>query len=682
MAKEICISSTPHETRLAILEDDQLAEIYYERENEYTLAGSIYNGRVTRVLPGMQSAFVDVGLERDAFLYVTDFLELEDQEETDELKRPASCPFSRAATRLRASVRHRFPFSGSQTETAEPAENDPQTDGESEFTPSIQATAALSSRTSHAPPSGTPVPFVLPGESLSKYGGAPASDAPANTSPTPVRPASTFKPSTLIEAPLAWDGSGLLPGESLSRHRNREPENTTRTLEESAAALDEISEDEFVSERAGSVSELHAAEAAEATPEEFISPVAENYFAQQEPVESELIEDEPFEETTEFAHEAASASEPAPAKPGEAEEYEVKAVFDQPSADEQVAEPVLRQNESSTDLGSNERQAVHSDDEAEKSDATDASASHHVDPSPHTGFRLFGLGKKKKEEPAPVSAPPPAKALSVATVSAFAPGSGVIEEELIDEEEFDAPHHHKADDHRRSMQTSDLPIISDLLKPGQEILVQIAKEPIAKKGARITSHIALPGASWSSCRPSHTSASAARLPPTRSASVSSGFSPTSAARPRADLSFAPPPRAHRKKSCAPICASSSTSGTRSRALRHFQVAGADLSRSAYRAHPARPGQHQLLIDLGRLAGRLRAHRPLPQPLLAHAGPPRQALHQGDSAFRALRHSGRNLQGSRSKGLAQERRLHRHQPDRSAGGHRHQHRQVCRQVGAA
>ena len=90
MAKEICISSTPHETRLAILEDDQLAEIYYERENEYTLAGSIYNGRVTRVLPGMQSAFVDVGLERDAFLYVTDFLELEDQEETDELEKAAA----------------------------------------------------------------------------------------------------------------------------------------------------------------------------------------------------------------------------------------------------------------------------------------------------------------------------------------------------------------------------------------------------------------------------------------------------------------------------------------------------------------------------------------------------------------------------------------------------------------
>ena len=75
MSKEIYISSTPHETRLAIVEDDALTEMYYERENEYSLAGSIYNGKVTRVLPGMQSSFVDIGLERDAFLYITDFME-------------------------------------------------------------------------------------------------------------------------------------------------------------------------------------------------------------------------------------------------------------------------------------------------------------------------------------------------------------------------------------------------------------------------------------------------------------------------------------------------------------------------------------------------------------------------------------------------------------------------------
>jgi ribonuclease E len=80
MAKELFVSSTPHETKVAVTEEDQLAEIYYERENEYTLAGSIYKGRVTRVLPGMQSAFVNIGLERDAFLYVSDFLMEEDED--------------------------------------------------------------------------------------------------------------------------------------------------------------------------------------------------------------------------------------------------------------------------------------------------------------------------------------------------------------------------------------------------------------------------------------------------------------------------------------------------------------------------------------------------------------------------------------------------------------------------
>src|SRR5277367_2115376 len=85
MNKELYVSATPHETKVGITEDDQLAEIYLERENEYTLAGSIYKGRVTRVLPGMQSAFVDIGLERDAFLYVSDFMELQDEDEVEEI---------------------------------------------------------------------------------------------------------------------------------------------------------------------------------------------------------------------------------------------------------------------------------------------------------------------------------------------------------------------------------------------------------------------------------------------------------------------------------------------------------------------------------------------------------------------------------------------------------------------
>src|SRR5579871_5124735 len=79
MSKELVISANRHETRVAILEDEQLVEIYHQRENEYSLAGSIHKGKVTRVLPGMQSAFVDIGLERDAFLYVSDFFEDNDE---------------------------------------------------------------------------------------------------------------------------------------------------------------------------------------------------------------------------------------------------------------------------------------------------------------------------------------------------------------------------------------------------------------------------------------------------------------------------------------------------------------------------------------------------------------------------------------------------------------------------
>src|SRR5581483_8494869 len=75
MTKEMVISANRHETKVAILEDDQLVEVYFQRANEYSLAGSIHKGRVTRVLPGMQSAFVDLGLERDTFLYVSDFFE-------------------------------------------------------------------------------------------------------------------------------------------------------------------------------------------------------------------------------------------------------------------------------------------------------------------------------------------------------------------------------------------------------------------------------------------------------------------------------------------------------------------------------------------------------------------------------------------------------------------------------
>ena len=593
MAKEICISSTPHETRLAILEDDQLAEIYYERENEYTLAGSIYNGRVTRVLPGMQSAFVDLGLERDAFLYVTDFIELEDQEETDELERAAASGAGQAPREVkhphgidsngrqeergprRDQNRHEprqehRPAEEARTQSFESTHLEPPATQEqfgaaqesdetgarrfrgrrrrrggreqgvqpvnrSEFEPVFDRGAASANTAEQFPaiqaeeaapaPRGhhAPAPFVLPGESLSKYGSTPSAETkPAPESPAPSRPASTFKPSTLIETPLAWDGSGLLPGESLSLRR-RGAESPVEAAQETQNELAEEPQEESVQEESF---------------EETESPVAELH-------ESELRD--PEEAPFEFEEEELASN----------------------------ALETLTEDELPAPQGSDGDPSEPTETPAEPEENADAS--HRIDPSSPTGFKLFGFGKKKKESDASAESKP---AATSAPVSTYAPGNGVVEEEVIEGEELEATPHgrrhkpevHDTDDYeeetipshlrtgdlgemlqeahldhriqknfdeggveedevegeessagaqpvpgrgsrdrggrgqrgrgapsnrrgpsRRSAQTSDLPIISDLLKSGQEILVQIAKEPIAKKGARITSHIALPG---------------------------------------------------------------------------------------------------------------------------------------------------------------------------------------------
>ena len=84
MNKEMIISSNGHETRVAILEDDQLAELFVEREQNRGVVGNVYKGRVSKVLPGMQSSFVDIGLERDGFLYVSDVIANLDEYDKDD----------------------------------------------------------------------------------------------------------------------------------------------------------------------------------------------------------------------------------------------------------------------------------------------------------------------------------------------------------------------------------------------------------------------------------------------------------------------------------------------------------------------------------------------------------------------------------------------------------------------
>ena len=93
MSKELIVSASSQETKAAILEGGEVVEIHIEREGDQGIVGSICKGRVTKVLPGMQSAFVNVGLERDAFLYVSDFFE--DTDEYDLISGTAEEPVAK-----------------------------------------------------------------------------------------------------------------------------------------------------------------------------------------------------------------------------------------------------------------------------------------------------------------------------------------------------------------------------------------------------------------------------------------------------------------------------------------------------------------------------------------------------------------------------------------------------------
>src|SRR5213080_59513 len=80
MSKEMIVSVNGREKKIAILDNGRVTEFYIERGEENAgVVGNVYKGRVMRVLPGMQSAFVDIGLERDAFLYVSDFFDEEEE---------------------------------------------------------------------------------------------------------------------------------------------------------------------------------------------------------------------------------------------------------------------------------------------------------------------------------------------------------------------------------------------------------------------------------------------------------------------------------------------------------------------------------------------------------------------------------------------------------------------------
>jgi ribonuclease G len=538
MSKELVISATPHETRVAILEDGHLCEIYVEREKEFALVGSIYKGRVTRVLPGMQSAFVDIGLDSDAFLYVSDFLE--NLEEYDSVVSAVETKVQRmeeeggrvfsAQNGAPAAVEPPEVISSEPAAVAAPPTQDapapPEPASASAYShPSPPASTPFGSRErggygrgrggrgrrgrwdrrddrgrrgrrefppskyasphapSYQPPTGTEdlEPIILPGESLAKYRDrmpAAPSDEPVTVPVSPVSPEVDSQVAERVESEAGgWADAVERPVEAIPAPV-AEPAPSAKqpgvlaftppgipTLVEGGAAFapaaEAVSEPPVVT---GPDKEVAVTSEAVHEADSVAAPAARSAFEPAAPTVESAGESQP-----EGA--AAGTEESAPQDVIEPEDYQAyiearvnaaEALEEQEFSEaDESAEDEAGEDASAEESGEEvEAEAAHAEAEAMASGEGQATARVHEDSRAHFHRRpdysqRRGAGRPRR--------------------GPGHPGRGRFR--------GGRPHHPP----RRVQQ------IADVLKAGQEIIVQIAKEPLGKKGARITSHVALPG---------------------------------------------------------------------------------------------------------------------------------------------------------------------------------------------
>jgi len=475
MSKELVISANRHETRVAIVEDDQVVEVYHQREKEYSLAGSIHKGRVTRVLPGMQSAFVDIGLDRDAFLYVSDFFE--DNEEYDKIVTSVEEKILKLDRSPQAGAEPVMLVAVPDVESvaAPPAESAPS--GET-------AAPTASGPVNPAPAGAAPAPehrrddrdrrgrrgrrrrgqrgggrglpeskFYSPGA----HGGtepesAPIAESPVESAPPPVE---------RIEHAPARPAADMfvLPGESLAKYtrpENGEPE--SREEESESSDMPEVYDgpDEQDELAAG-------ASSAAAAPQRALEPLEAQAAAETSTDAAEEVDI--FPSLAEALAEESESDEPV------TDTFAVAEVAETETGEIESPEPAELENATETTGDT----AVDEEGPEPARIPTSLTATLR-EQGPRYLHRVSRRMRRKNRGGAP-DAPrgpqhdnrPPETAVRTAPDRATpGPSNGRPEK-------------------------SGAPSISDLLKEGQEIIVQIAKEPLGQKGARITSHIALPG---------------------------------------------------------------------------------------------------------------------------------------------------------------------------------------------
>jgi ribonuclease G len=552
MNKELYVSSTPHETKVALAEDDQLAEVFYERENEYTLAGSIYKGRVTRVLPGMQSAFVDIGLERDAFLYVSDFMELTDEEDAEEFGDiPASVPPIIAGRSSEPEVRETVPASqepmepvatgdgaaetdqerGSQTDDSRVAEgarrwrgrrrrggrrggqderfqrNEPRNEATETTTKQEREGAAPEER----PTPSRYVPIVLPGESISKYrnlakaapetetheediveeettdapelsSAAPIEDflPPVETGPAEVEEISKVEQEEIAPAEVITEvlqGKEATPVEAVEE--KREPLVTVSDVEVQPVGL--VTSEVMDAVHGEPATEMEAVESTDHGTIDFGT----------QPIDSNP---HPAEISEAAGHDPVAHRHSAPSEAPEGRTLEHETLDD----DEMEFHPMPENLEAIREVAGDfelelEEETLDSDNGY--SDRWIPKVAD-VDEDEVVAAEERGETRLTREEQHEEEEDEDEENNDRAEVRAAAPTAAYQQRQTKRNGEYERRGQRGFRGRRNNVRTNahrPQPLISDLLKEGQEILIQIAKEPIAKKGARITSHIALPG---------------------------------------------------------------------------------------------------------------------------------------------------------------------------------------------
>jgi ribonuclease G len=513
MSKELIVSAGRHETRVAIVEDDQVVELFHERGQEYSLAGSIHKGRVTRVLPGMQSAFVDIGLDRDAFLYVSDFFEDSDEyeavvstvedkvlkldrgERVDPVAPAESAPPVEPVAEAAAPSTGPVHISGPERREETPRDGRPDRGGD-------RGRGRRGRRRRGGRGGGLPESkfFSPKGETEAVSPGETAAET--GTTPAHVSQTQAHAPHT----PERDDDFLVLPGESLAKYspgdvtggredddsESVEAEDTETAVESNAAELEESSAPELETVR--------EAEASEPPVDNVTEPAlpGEHPLAGLGAVSSWAVDDTPpsVERQAPNQHNATSVieegSSPAAVAPGSehAGGKREEALEEQDFHEVPAGAPFLDEEEglSASEVAEREiaEQVMMAEEEGPEPariptslTATLREQGHRY---PHRVSRRMRR-KMRGQQPVEIERPAPENVAAPVEAKTVAPR----------EERRPERQDQRTAKERPERERPPLPSISDLLKEGQEIIVQIAKEPLGQKGARITSHIALPG---------------------------------------------------------------------------------------------------------------------------------------------------------------------------------------------